>query len=62
MLVSKDEEAAVFRCTQSSEALVDALVPCLYLVQDYAEHDNIIHRTMLQNVDLRPPRNQSAWG
>ena len=53
VLVREDEEAPHLGCTQSAQALVDALVLVLHLVKHDRQDDDIFHCIVLQKVHLR---------
>ena len=53
VLVYEDEEALGWGLHQPAQALVDRGVPVPNLLQHNAHDDHIVHRFMLQEVDLQ---------
>ena len=53
VLVHKDKEALCWRLHKAAQALVHRGVPVPDLLQHNAHDDHIIHRRMLQKVDLQ---------
>ena len=53
VLIRKDKEALCVRGTQRTQALVDALIAMLHLLQHNTHDDDILNCLMLQKVHLR---------
>ncbi len=58
VLVHKDKEALGRGFHQPPQALIHGGVPVPDLLQHHAHDDNIIHRCMLQEVDLQGPKHE----